>query len=457
MQEVILFYNGLDVSTRQILDSRGAIPTKTAEDAKKAIQEMEKYSQKWHNETSRGRSTETSDGLAAIQAQLNNLGREIKKGNEKVYVAQVRCEQCKGPHYTKDCLQKEEGKILEEAYYTQFGGSFQGGGIEQQLQGASVSVMPLSTYLNLGLSKLAHTRLPVELADRTMKYSKGIAENVLVEIGKFTFSVDFIILDMLEDIKVPLILERPFLSIAHAKINVYKRKITLRVGEENIIFTSVKSASSLIKRVYMLSLRERIKLDLEARLMGETLVLNISLDPFLEDYIEFNNLNEPFEHRRNQGDDLMPTIKEGEVIKEFRTRNEDLDFGIDDYLILEDMDAYRDEGMGDVIFSEPFLREVGIKTKRFEGIITLYNGDDEVTYQMARSLPRFKHHTNEQCNKIPPLLKVSEKDEKNGISHAYQKLKWFYKRVLNLGPDYIRDENMEEWLTRGHISVHEME
>ncbi|GKD57084.1 hypothetical protein Tco_1290471 [Tanacetum coccineum] len=37
MQEVILFYNGLDVPTRQILDSRGAVPTKTASDAKKAI------------------------------------------------------------------------------------------------------------------------------------------------------------------------------------------------------------------------------------------------------------------------------------------------------------------------------------------------------------------------------------------------------------------------------------
>ncbi|GKD58431.1 hypothetical protein Tco_1295940, partial [Tanacetum coccineum] len=65
-------------------------------------------------------STKTSDGLAAIQAQLNNLGREIKKVNEKVYAAQVRCEQCKEPHYTKDLPLKEEGKALEEAYYTQF-------------------------------------------------------------------------------------------------------------------------------------------------------------------------------------------------------------------------------------------------------------------------------------------------------------------------------------------------
>ncbi|GJX17922.1 mitochondrial proton/calcium exchanger protein-like protein isoform X1 [Tanacetum coccineum] len=309
--------------------------------------------------------------------------------------------------------------------------------------GASVSVMPLSTYLNLGLGELAHTKLTVELADRTVKYPKGIAENVLID--------------------------------------VFKRKITLRVGEEKIIFKSVKPASSLIKRVYMLSLRERMELDLEARLMGETLVLNRSLDPFFEDYIELNDLNVPLELRRDQVDDLMPTIEEGEVIEEFRARNDarmvskvfgypsdcdhdkkirmdcayNLKFSC--MIVLEDMDAYRDEGMGDVIFGEPFLREVGINARRFDGMITIYNGNEEVTYQMVRSHPRFKHHTNEQCNKIPPLLKISEEDKMNGISHSYQKLKGFYKGVLNLGPKYVRDAKMEEWLTRGHISVHEME
>ncbi|GJU74990.1 hypothetical protein Tco_1266395 [Tanacetum coccineum] len=96
--------------------------------------------------------------------------------------------------------------------------------------GASISVMPLSTYLNLGLGELAHTKLTVKLADRTVKYPKGIAENVLVGIGKFVFPVDIIILDMPEDVKVSLILERPFLSTTHTKIDVFKRKITLRVG-----------------------------------------------------------------------------------------------------------------------------------------------------------------------------------------------------------------------------------
>ncbi|GKA78619.1 hypothetical protein Tco_0785156 [Tanacetum coccineum] len=81
----------------------------------------------------------------------------------------------------------------------------------------------------------------------------------------------------------------------------------------------------------MLSLRERIELDLEARIMGETLVLNRSLDPFFMDYIELKDLNEPFELRRNQGNDLMPTIKEGEVIEEFRTMDNELDAEIDDY------------------------------------------------------------------------------------------------------------------------------
>ncbi|GJS30898.1 hypothetical protein Tco_0491518 [Tanacetum coccineum] len=200
-----------------------------------------------------------------------------------------------------------------------------------------------------------------------------------------------------------------------------------------------------------------MELNLEARLMRETLVLNRSLDHFLEDYIKLNDLNEPFELRRNQEEDLMPTIKKGEVIEEFRTRDYELDIGINDYPILENMDDYRDEGMGDIIFGEPFLRDVRINAKRFEGMITIYIGDDEVTYQMVRSHPRFKCHTNEECNKIPPLLKVSEEDMMTGISHPYQKLKGFYKGLLNFRPDYIRDAKMEEWLIRGHISVHEME
>nr|GEZ50603.1 hypothetical protein [Tanacetum cinerariifolium] len=73
--------------------SKGSIHSKTVADTKIAIQEMAEYSQKWHNGTSsKDKSTKTFDGLAAIQAQLNSLDREIKRVNEKVYAAQAGCE-----------------------------------------------------------------------------------------------------------------------------------------------------------------------------------------------------------------------------------------------------------------------------------------------------------------------------------------------------------------------------
>ncbi|GJZ19160.1 retrovirus-related pol polyprotein from transposon TNT 1-94 [Tanacetum coccineum] len=82
----------------------------------------------------------------------------------------------------------------------------------------------------------------------TIKQPRGIAENVLVRIGKFVFPINFIILDIPEDDDVPLILGRPFLSTAHVKINVFKRKVTLRAGEEKLVFKSVKPAYSMIKQ-----------------------------------------------------------------------------------------------------------------------------------------------------------------------------------------------------------------
>nr|GEV12196.1 putative reverse transcriptase domain-containing protein [Tanacetum cinerariifolium] len=141
--------------------------------------------------------------------------------------------------------------------------------------------------------------------------------------------------------------------------------------EEKIVFKSVKPASSLIKRVYMLSLREKMELDLEARLIGETLVLNRSLDPFFEDYIELNDLNVPLELRIDQVDDLIPTIEEGKVVEEFITRN--------DARMIWMLIVMKEWA---IIFGEPFLREVRINARRFNGMITICNGIEEVTYQM---------------------------------------------------------------------------
>ncbi|GJZ88747.1 reverse transcriptase domain-containing protein [Tanacetum coccineum] len=86
--------------------------------------------------------------------------------------------------------------------------------------GASINLMSYSLYAKLSLKTLKPTKMSVKLADRSFQYPVGIAENMLVEVGKFTLSVDFVILKMEEDNKVPLVLGRPFLYIADAVIRV---------------------------------------------------------------------------------------------------------------------------------------------------------------------------------------------------------------------------------------------
>ncbi|GJT37624.1 reverse transcriptase domain-containing protein [Tanacetum coccineum] len=103
--------------------------------------------------------------------------------------------------------------------------------------GASINLMPYSLYAKLSLKTLKPTKMSVRLADRSFQYPVGIAENMLVEIGKFKFPANFVILEMEEDSKVPLILGRPFLHTAD---------VNLGVGTERMIF----SIDSAIKHSY---------------------------------------------------------------------------------------------------------------------------------------------------------------------------------------------------------------
>ncbi|GJS47438.1 reverse transcriptase domain-containing protein [Tanacetum coccineum] len=78
--------------------------------------------------------------------------------------------------------------------------------------------------------------MSVRLADRSFQYPVGIAKNMLVEVGKFTFPADFVILEMEEDSKVPLILGRPFLHTTDAVIRVKQKQLNLGVRTERMIF-----------------------------------------------------------------------------------------------------------------------------------------------------------------------------------------------------------------------------
>ena len=123
------------------------------------------------------------------------------------------------------------------------------GGVEFQKalcdSGASINLMPLSVAKQLSLGEFIPTTITLQMADRSMVKPEGVLEDVLVTIGKYVFSVDFIILDMEEDSQVPLLLGRPFLATGAALIDMQKGVLTLRVGEESAAFNLIKSMQNI--------------------------------------------------------------------------------------------------------------------------------------------------------------------------------------------------------------------
>nr|GEW71162.1 reverse transcriptase domain-containing protein [Tanacetum cinerariifolium] len=100
--------------------------------------------------------------------------------------------------------------------------------------GASINLMPLSIWKKLRLPTLNETKIVLELANRTISKPTGVAENVFVKVSKLYFPADFVILDFVADPRVPLILGQPFLSTAHALIDVYEGEITLRHDDQSL-------------------------------------------------------------------------------------------------------------------------------------------------------------------------------------------------------------------------------
>ena len=102
--------------------------------------------------------------------------------------------------------------------------------------GASVSVMPFSVYQRLGLGDLKSTKMSLLLADKTVRFPKGILEDTLIQIGKYFVPVDFVVVEMEEDTHTPLLLGRDFLITAGANIDVKGGKISFDIGGDKVHF-----------------------------------------------------------------------------------------------------------------------------------------------------------------------------------------------------------------------------
>ncbi|XP_056685817.1 uncharacterized protein [Spinacia oleracea] len=103
--------------------------------------------------------------------------------------------------------------------------------------GDSVSLMPYSVFSKLEVGDLVPTNITLQLADRSLKYPIGKIDDVPLRVGGLVIPVDFVVLDIDEDVHVPIILGRPFLATAGAIIDVKQGNITLKVGMDSCSLT----------------------------------------------------------------------------------------------------------------------------------------------------------------------------------------------------------------------------
>ncbi|XP_038889260.1 uncharacterized protein LOC120079161 [Benincasa hispida] len=98
--------------------------------------------------------------------------------------------------------------------------------------GASINLMPLSIFKKLNIGNTRPTTNTLQLADRSITHPEGKIEDVLVQVDKFIFPTDFIILDYEADVGVPIILGHSFLATRRALIDVQKGELTIRVDDQ---------------------------------------------------------------------------------------------------------------------------------------------------------------------------------------------------------------------------------
>ena len=96
--------------------------------------------------------------------------------------------------------------------------------------------MPQVIYEELQYPALSPTTMLVQLADSTVRYPEGRVENIFIGVQDSFVLTNFVVMDMEGDLGVDLVLRRPFLRSAKARIDVGKGEICFRAGREDMFF-----------------------------------------------------------------------------------------------------------------------------------------------------------------------------------------------------------------------------
>ncbi|GJU32541.1 zinc knuckle CX2CX4HX4C containing protein [Tanacetum coccineum] len=233
--------------------------------------------------------------------------------------------------------------------------------------GAGISIMPFSMYKRLGIGKLEPINMLIEMADNTKCTPKGIVKNLLIKIDKFIFPVDFVILDMVEDIRMPIILGRPLLATTHAQVDIFRKTISLEVGSEKVIF---KMRSSFTTTNF-----ESVRSIKSKTFIEDDYLKEIDYDLFLYDYeyCEFNRkrfgdkeddleeyLEDPKECREDKENTILGVIHDNLNNDWFNNTSEDEDDleGILDYFKPRSYDGFID--VDDEAYNKRMCRLLGM-------------------------------------------------------------------------------------------------
>ncbi|GJV77669.1 reverse transcriptase domain-containing protein [Tanacetum coccineum] len=130
----------------------------------------------------------------------------------------------------------------------------------------------------LMLPELVPTRMTLELANWSVTYPAGIAEDVFMQVGKFMFPADFVVVDYDVDPRVPLILGRPFLRTARALVDVHEEELILRVGDEKLTFKNNSGSTTSHSDPSLLEY-ESFYFDIDLKEFEDLLYYDPSIDP----------------------------------------------------------------------------------------------------------------------------------------------------------------------------------
>ncbi|GJS11557.1 reverse transcriptase domain-containing protein [Tanacetum coccineum] len=313
--------------------------------------------------------------------------------------------------------------------------------------------MPYFVWNNLSLLELTPTCITLELADRSITKPIGIAEDVFVNVGKFQFPADFVVVDFEPDPRVPLILGRCFLKTSHALIDVYEGEITLRVGKEAITFN--------------LDQTSRYTADYNHMTVNKIDVIDMACDEYSQEVLGFSNViasGNPTPYFEPIVSTASPNLTPFGDSDFLLFEEADSFLALDDDSTSSEVDPTYQDPEGDILLleailnSEPppplpnqeqYLPEVRKELKLCEDKTVESSVDEPPEVELKELPPHLEYAFLEGDDKLPVIIAKDLKDEEKAAllkvlkSHK-RAIAWKLSDIKGVSPEFCTHKILME-------------